>query len=362
MRRTSSCALLVGAVIAWAVAAPARAGVFVFSDDSNVDNPSLVVHPYGYTGTGGLVTVDVCLSATGQQIASQVQQAIDFINTFPRGVGNCSGRCSTIEDSPPPETNFFIVWTIVHELTHCTLGLHHPNRDQDSRTRTYQGTVREPFENPDGVPGSSDDVAEPLPGARLVHWYRLGQNDPFYDDASPIDNTTFTRRIADLPAGHTWAANGNRSVGSHLDYPVFSHSLMYGLGGPNTTYSAFTPDDVNTIRFAASGLDEIAQNDDDYALQLQIVPDCSSADVQVRFSSLAGGNDRSLGLCDQVKLVGIPIPGQTLRHYRLAPDGSPWPYAVVTVDNGHDWDVSALPFPDGFESGDTSFWSYVTEP
>lgn len=73
-------------------------------------------------------------------------------------------------------------------------------------------------------------------------------------------------------------------------------------------------------------------------------------------------NDRRLGLCDFFRIVGIPIAGQSLRHYRLASVGNPVPYAALTVDNGHDWDVSALPFHDGFDAGDTSFWSFVTEP
>ncbi|MBZ0089036.1 MAG: hypothetical protein K8H90_01525 [Thermoanaerobaculia bacterium] len=336
--------------------------MFIFADHPTIDNPSLIVHPYDYTGTGGSYTVNVCLSATATQIASQVQQAIDFWNAYPVSVGNCSGRCSTYEDSPPPEDNYFIVWTIVHELGHCALGLHHPNRDIDSRTRTYQGTVNEPPNNPDNVPGSSDDVASPLPGARLIHWYRVGQNNPFFNDASPIDNSTFTRVFANLPAGHNWAANGNRRVGVLLNQPVFSHSMMYTLGGPDTTYIALIPDDVDTVLFGASGLDEEALTADDYSVDLQLVADCANADIQVRFSSIAGGNDRPLGICDEIQLTGIPIAGQSLRHYRLEPDGSPWPYSVITIDNAHNWDVSALPFSDGFETGDASFWSFITEP
>lgn len=347
-----------------AFAIPARSGVFLFGADPAVNNPTLITHPYGYTGTGGSLTVRICLSSTAAQIQAQVQQAIDMWNTRLVAHGNCSGHCSTLEDTPPPETNYIIVPAIVHELGHCALGIDHINNDDNaSHTNTYgESSITN---GADGIPGSSDDVVTPLPGARVLHFFRFADDNPFTIDATVIDSFTYTRRISDLPPGHLWPASGNRRVGTLLGEPVFSHSLMYSLLGPATTYSAFIADDINTVAYAESGLDELAAPPDDadnYSVQLALVADCTSADVQFRFSSLAGGNSRPHGLCDNIDIALIPIQGQSPRHYRLVPANAPNPWAVLTIDNALDWDVSALPFSDGFESADTSFWSLVTEP
>jgi hypothetical protein len=351
-------------VLCLAFGPTAHAGVFLFGADPSVNIPTLITHPYGYTGTGGALTVEICLSATAVPIQAQVQQAINMWNARMVAHGNCTGRCSTLEDEPPPETNYFIVPTIVHELGHCALGLDHTNNDDNtSHTNTYAETSI--TNGDDKVPGSSDDVVTILPGARVLHFFRISDNNPFTIDGTVIDSLTYTRRFSDLPPGHLWPANGNRRVGSLLIEPTFSHSLMYSLGGPDTTYSAFIADDVNTVVFGETGLDEFAAPPDDadnYSVQLALVPTCTNADVQVRFSSLPGGNNRPLGLCDNIDIALIPIQGQSPRHYRLVPANAPNPWAVLTIDNGADWDVSALPFSDGFEAGDTSFWSYVSEP
>ena len=69
MHRTSLCrygqhflpTLLCGLALAlpWLSPAPARGGVYIFAGDSN--GLDVVTHPKGYTGTGGPLSVSVCI-------------------------------------------------------------------------------------------------------------------------------------------------------------------------------------------------------------------------------------------------------------------------------------------------------------
>ncbi|NJL29951.1 MAG: hypothetical protein HC897_19675 [Thermoanaerobaculia bacterium] len=261
---------------------------------------------------------------------------------------------------------------MLHELGHCAMALDHPERrvdisddgffEQTSFSASWgeasvAGSISPGF---DLVRGSSDDTHEAPMGqvAENVSWFRRSDNDPFVVDSTIIDRLTFSRSVTSgLPAGHSWAANGNRSISQLLGYPE-TQSVMYGLLSPYQKYLGLTADDVNMVKMAQTGEDQLAGTPDDYTVELQIVGSCAEPhEVEVVISSLPLG---VLGEC-QMPLIdfAFPQPNPALaRHYKLVSGAPGQPLRIVLTTNVN-WEfgsVTAL-FTAGFESGDTSQWS-----
>jgi hypothetical protein len=132
---------------------------------------------------------------------------------------------------------------------------------------------------------------------------------------------------------------------------------MLGRASPRTILSALVADDINTLEFAETGLDESAVTpSDNYITQAIFEPDCSQADVEVRFVSLG-----RLGISAEcsTNVVLISVPPDPPRHYRLHSDPSSGVRSVITVNRAFDWPISTLPFSDGFENQPDHFghWS-----
>ena len=237
------------------------------------------------------------------------------------------------------------------------LGLGETNNEDESdhtNQTNYTNSYDEDYltAGPDTYIGTGDDMPHPYPGTRVVHWFRIGINDPFHVNGVTIDNSTYSRRISDLPPGDTWPANGNRDVGRHTGYPDNSHSVMFERASPRTTFDSLIPDDYNNVLYAERGLDETVSGDD-YTLTLEYTSDCSTANVEVYFQQMDPGE---AGVCGAL-YAPLPIPGEPLvRHYAL---DSTIMRATVTLSSKFRWTVRLLLFAD-FETGDTSQWSAVT--
>ncbi len=325
-------------VAAW----PSSAGVFAKSDDIMYE-PYIIVHPPGYAGVGGELALKVCPAQGSETVIPSLQEAIEIWNTLSATTGNCQGNCLLWEDPMIPEKGFSMSSALLHELGHCAFGLGHVNQsDMTSFTNSRDEISIDP--GVDAVRGSSDDIPFPLPGTRVLHWFRKTDNDPFVIDATVIDTNTFTRRILDFPSGHFWPASGNRAVGDLLGLSG-TQAVMYDLLNTDQVYTGLTADDVNTVKYGMAGLDSLAGTSDDYTVRLVFQTDCATADIQVEFGSFPFTD---FAACfNLVELI------QTI-HYRVVHDSLLFNRLTIQVESSVPW---GLIFEDDFESGDLSAWS-----
>jgi len=143
----------------------------------------------------------------------------------------------------------------------------------------------------DGVIGSSDDIRG---NDENLVWFRKSNNDPFTID-TVIDSTTYSRDLADLPTGHTFAANADRAVSIHLGYTKTEAVMQQGTY-TDEAQRTLGHDDVATLRYAGSGINEL-ENDgnnpnaqDNYTINLVYGGISSSnCDVSMSMTSEASG-------------------------------------------------------------------------
>ncbi|NJL26595.1 MAG: hypothetical protein HC897_01315 [Thermoanaerobaculia bacterium] len=215
---------------------------------------------------------------------------------------------------------------------------------------------------PDLIRGSSDDTQQAPMGqvAENVSWFRRADNNPFIIDGTIIDRNAFARSIATgLPPGHSWAANGNRAVAELLGV-ADSQAVMYGRLTSELRYLGLTADDVNMVKMARTGEDQLAGTADDYSVQLQVVASCAEPhELKVSFAALDEG---VLGEC-QMPLVdfAFPQPNPLLaRHYKLVtPAAGQALNIVLTTEVSWEFGSATALFTDGFEIGNTSRWAEV---
>lgn len=331
---------------------PAWSGSYLGSSSESFQ-PFIVVHGPGYDGSGGQLTVGICVEPESATVIPAAVEAIQLWNRLTPTVGNCQG-CVLHEEvdpkSPPTDDTYQLFLAVAHELGHCAMGLDHINwTNPNTAERTSFTTSKNTgiiVDGADDVRGSRDDMV-PLPGTRVLHWYRRADNDPFALDGAVIDSETFSRGITSLPEGSTWPASGNRAVGEILGFPD-SQSIMYTAIAAGTVFSGLSPDDVNTVQFARSGLDSQAGTADDYTMTLELVSACADADIEIEWvDEVVGG---ALGEC-----FAFPTPidsTSTSVHHGLIPfKGSE--RILVRINSSVRWDVA---FADGFETGDVSRW------
>lgn len=178
-----------------ALGSPASAGVYLLSTLPSYDDPSIVVHPYRYTGMGTALAVRVCVADSPEPFVTSLQQAIALWNSGVTGTPNCTGPCLLFGEPPAPGA-YRASAVLLHELGHCALGLDEVNNSNDldgGYPTNFTNSYNEISINAgaDGVEGSSDDQVYPYPGTRDVHWARIGVNDPFDDAPVVIDSTNY---------------------------------------------------------------------------------------------------------------------------------------------------------------------------
>lgn len=282
---------IAGLLLGLAVSANSFAGAYIFAGEAN--GIDLVTHPNTYTGSGGTVTVRVCIdpaspNATNMEIP--IQNNINIFNRLQPTTGNLvSGGANNI-----PSGQIDLESVALHEIGHC-IGLAHVNAASESGltgfnldyTKATDGANNSFDIDPgnDGIIGSSDDNR----GDDVnLHWFRESNNNPF-TIATTVDRTTYSVNIADLPGGHAFAANAGRTVGTLLDVANTEAVMQQG------TYSdeaqrTLGHDDVATLLYAASGINELAGTGDDYTINLEYGGiSASNCDINVRMTDLNGG-------------------------------------------------------------------------
>ena len=266
-------ALMASASISLAtLAQDSYGGAFIFAGE--VNGIDIITHPQGYTGTGGVVQVNVCIDPTSANANDMALPLQNIIRTFNRQTPEIPNLSLGANNNIPLSSNYDFESVALHEVGHC-IGLAHVNAATESGlsgsdreyTKATDG-ANNTFDinsGVDGVIGSSDDIR----GDDVnLHWFQIANNDPF--DIAPvgtIDNTTYSRNVANLPAGHNFAANASRDVSTLLGYGN-SEAVMQQGSFNDEAQRTLVGDDVATLELAMAGLDETAGTSDDYAIEL----------------------------------------------------------------------------------------------
>jgi hypothetical protein len=160
-----------------------------------------------------------------------------------------------------------------------------------------------------------------------------------------VDTTTYARDLGDLPGGHSFAANADRTVGADLGF-ASSEAVMQQGTFSDEAQRTRVPDDVATLRLAMSGLDETQGTADDYLLLLTYGGlTTSGCDVVLDFDN----SETDFAVC---QTSGLFLNGT---HVRITAANAyfnttavTWFFNTVRVD-----DV----FLDGFETSPVERWS-----
>jgi hypothetical protein len=259
-----SCLTVAALIYLTAFVGEAWAGAFTFSNET--DRRDVVTHPKGYNGSGGNLVVTVCVNPASAHATAMVISTQNAVNTWNGLIATSPNLLSgTSNNIPAGQMDFES--TLLHELGHC-IGLNHPNLATESGvaiadenyTQSTDGNhngVNNPADfnlgmGADGVRGSSDDVR----GDDFnLHFFRKSNNNPF--TIGPlIDRTTYSQDLVDLPVGHTYAANADRSVGAMLGVPDTEAVMQQGAFA-DEDQRKLNHDDVASIKYAMTGWDEL---------------------------------------------------------------------------------------------------------
>ena len=255
-------------------------------------NPNVVTHVTGYNGTGGTLNISVGIDPTSVNAAemeTSVRNALHTFNQLIPTTGNVLlGGTNNI---PSGEIDFES--TFLHELGH-SLGLSHVNLASESGqtgsdreyTKSFDGADNTFNLNPgaDGVIGTGDDIR----GDDVnINYFNIANNDPFAPLPAVIDSTTYSRDLADLPGGDTFAANGSLAVANELGYGS-TESVMQQGARFDEAQRTLTSEDVAHIRYAMAGLDRLQGTTDDYTFNLIFVGLDAGADIVLDFDNSTG--------------------------------------------------------------------------
>lgn len=343
----TTCRLLIAglALAGLGTTSAVQAGAFI---SAGTTDPDRVTHPITYFGTGGVIQVGVCIDPASPIAADAEISIRNIITTFNElQPQNDNLKLGASNNIPVGEVDFES--TALHELGHC-IGLAHPNTASESGlvgadrnyTKTTQGADSTYDLDPgaDTVRGSNDDLRDDDVN---LHWFEIGVNDPFSIPGT-VDGSTYSRELSDLPGGDTFAANADRDFAALLGLPPTEAVMQQGAFS-DEDQRALGFDDVATLRFGMSGVDEIAGNADDYTIELFYAGMTTGCDVFIRttqtaFASCSVGTTTLAGSHRRITSATITLGGTNVN----------WFFNDVLVE------PSSI-FTDGFESGDAMFWT-----
>ena len=290
-------AILIPGLIVFSSAA--HSGVFAFAE--LLGEPATITHPSGYTGESGLLEVTVCIdpdSESKSQLEVAIRNSIRLWNRLEPEHGNSK----LAPESGVPSNKVDAESVLVHELGHC-MGLGHPNLASESGlsgdNRRFAKAL--PGSGPNNgytLDSGADGIIATQVDARgddvNLHWFRKSNNDPF-SIASTVDKTTYSNDLADLPAGHEFAAVAgaqvSRSRGLERSEAVMHQGIYYG-----EKRCGLGHDDVAMMRLGMTGTDRTAGTETDYGVDLVFVGERSSCDIKVKmggssfaYCSISGG-------------------------------------------------------------------------
>lgn len=286
-------ALVVGATLS----ASAPAGTFLFAEGAEA--PNLITHPTGYTGTGGTLSLKVCIATTSESqsdLEIPVQNVVGTWNAFKPSKTNV-----TRSDPELLSNEIDVESVLLHEVGHC-IGLAHPNlaseSDLDESNQNYAKTLKgdnnsyDLDDGTDNVQGSNDDKRSDDVN---LNWFRIGSNDPFvFDPESEIDLDTYSNDTAnDLPGEHTWAEIASFEVSQERNEGSGEGVMIQGTA-PQETQRHIHPEDATTIRIGRSGADEDQDTSDDYDVELVYggITDADDCDITIEMTG------DGFGVCD----------------------------------------------------------------
>lgn len=307
------------------VAAAAGAGTFNLTEDIQEGTPDAVAHPLGYDGTGGHLTVKVCIdpsSPFAAELVAPVTRVIQTLNALEPTVGTYVPIGESLQ---VPDGYFDAESVVLHEVAHC-IGLGHVNvagklssalalavGDAAMSTEGPDADYTFVFVGGDNTWGSADD----LRGDDVnLSWFPITNNDPFQLPDLPApsyDQSNYSRKLSDLPEDDEFAAVGTPKVAEVLGYED-TKSVMYTQTGVDSEFRSLSHDDVIMLRYIRSGINEIAGDGDDYDLTLQLVD--FPCDLPIHFESFGVGSD-SVGRC-RFANSAAPIGGSS-DHFAVLP-------------------------------------------
>jgi hypothetical protein len=320
------CAL--AALAAWATGA--HAGAYV----SSSGDPTAITHPAGYSGTGGVVNLTVCVDPKSTDAELLDLAMPDVLATW-NAMTPVSPNLFFGGDNDIPFDGFDWASVALHEMGHC-IGLAHPNLASESQlsglatdatqsTAGSNGVFNISF-GADGAVGTADDVRGDDVNR---HWFRITNNDPFTIEPVTIDTSTYSVDLGDLPPGDLFAANAGRDVAAELGHGDSECVMQQGQFNDEAQRD-LGHDDVATVTLGMAGVDETQGTADDYTISLTYggISD-SGCDIIANLGSAASFAFCSFGLTS----IGV---GPGSEHDRLlgGNDGLP---ARLEFNKGVNW-------------------------